>query len=66
MEDTELLQRLNALEKKIDDVYASAEKTRKYFLAVVIVSVVAFVLPLIGLLFAVPSLLSTYADLGSL
>jgi len=66
MEDTELRQRLEALEKKIDDVYTSAEKTRKYFLGVIIVSVVAFVLPLMGLLFAVPSLLSTYADLGSL
>jgi len=64
--DEELQRRLGALEKKIDDVYASAEKTRKYFLAVIIVSVVAFVLPLLGLLFAIPSLLSTYADLGSL
>ena len=64
--DEELQQRLGALEKKIDDVYASAEKTRKYFLAVIIVSVVAFVPPLLGLLFAIPSLLSTYADLGSL
>ena len=66
MEDAELRQRLDTLEKKIDEVYVSAEKTRKYFLGVIIVSVVAFVLPLIGLLFAVPSLLSTYADLGSL
>lgn len=66
MEDAELQRRLDAIEKKIDDVYVSAEKTRKYFLGVIIVSVVAFVLPLIGLLFAIPSLLSTYADLGSL
>ncbi|MEK7480221.1 MAG: hypothetical protein AAB665_02945 [Patescibacteria group bacterium] len=66
MEDTELRRKLDALEKKIDDVYVSAEKTRKYFLGVIIVSVVAFVLPLVGLVFAIPSLLSTYADIGGL
>lgn len=67
MEDQELRQKLEALEKKISDVYVSAEKTRKYFLAVIIISVVAFVLPLIGLLFAVPSFLSTYGSaLGGL
>lgn len=53
--------RLDAIEKKIDAVYVSAEKTRKYFLAVLIVSAVAFVLPLVGLLFAIPSALSTYS-----
>ena len=47
MEDTELRRKLDALEKKIDDVYVSAEKTRKYFLGVIIVSVVAFVLILL-------------------
>jgi len=66
MEDAELRQRLDTLEKKIDEVYVSAEKTRKYFLGVIIVSVVALVLPLIGLLFAIPSFLSTYSDLGGL
>lgn len=63
MEDLELRQKLEGLEKKIDAVYASAEKTRKYFLGVIIVSVIAFVLPLLGLLFAIPSLLAGYGDL---
>ena len=66
MEDLELRQKLDALQKKIDTVYVSAEKTRKYFLAVIIVSVIAFILPLIGLLFAVPTFLSTYSDIGQL
>lgn len=56
--ETDVSERLNALEKKLDAIYVSAEKTRKYFLAVIIVSVVAIVLPLAGLLFAVPSFLS--------
>ena len=66
MEDSELGQKLDSLQQKIDAVYVSAEKTRKYFLTVVIVSVIAFVLPLIGLVFAVPSFLSTYSDIGGL
>lgn len=66
MEDSEIRQRLEALEKKIDAVYVSAEKTRKYFLAVIIISVVAFAVPLIGLLFTIPSFLSTYSDVGGL
>jgi tetrahydromethanopterin S-methyltransferase subunit G len=66
MEESEIRQRLDALEKKIDAVYVSAEKTRKYFLTVIIVSLVAFVLPLIGLLFAIPSFLSTYGEIGGL
>ncbi|OGG59972.1 hypothetical protein A3C86_01010 [Candidatus Kaiserbacteria bacterium RIFCSPHIGHO2_02_FULL_49_16] len=66
MDDTDILQKLESLEKKVDAVYVSAEKTRKYFLTVIIVSVIAFVLPLIGLLFAIPSFLSTYSDISGL
>ncbi len=66
MVESEISQRLDALEKKIDAVYVSAEKTRKYFLTVVVVSAVAFALPLIGLFFAIPSFLSTYSDVSKL
>ncbi len=66
MEDAEIRQKLADLETKIDAVYVSAEKTRKYFLGVIVVSVIAFVLPLIGLVFAIPSFISTYSQLGGL
>ena len=66
MEDLEIRQRLDLLQQKIDAVYVSAEKTRKYFLTIIVVSVVAFVLPLIGLLFAIPSFLSSYGDISGL
>ncbi len=55
--------RLSELERKVDQIYLSVEKTRKYFLTVLIISVVAFVLPLVGLLFAIPSFLSNYNNL---
>jgi len=59
-------QRIAEMEKKIDAIYISVEKTRKYFLGVLIVTLIAFVLPLIGLLFAIPSFISTYSDLSNL
>ena len=36
------------------------EKTRKYFLAIIWITVLAVVLPLIGLAFVIPSFLSNY------
>jgi type II secretory pathway component PulF len=66
MEDPELRQKLEALEQKIQATYQSAEKTRKYFLTVIVLSVVAFVLPLVGLLFAIPSFISMYSSLSGL
>jgi hypothetical protein len=59
-------QRLAALETKIDAMYATVEKLRKYFLWTGIITVILFVLPLIGLLFAIPSFLQSYSDLGSI
>jgi len=41
-------------------IYTSVEKTRKLFMWTLIVTVVAFVLPLIGLAFAIPFFLNTY------
>jgi len=52
--------RIAALEEKIDKIYVSVEKTRKYFLWTMIISVALFVLPAIGLVFAIPSFLHSY------
>lgn len=57
--DEVILKKLAEQEKKIDAVYESVEKTRKYFLWTLIASVVMFVLPLIGIMFAIPFLLTT-------
>jgi hypothetical protein len=62
----EVLKKLAELEAKVDQVYKSAEKTRKYFLWTFIISVVFFVLPLIALVFAIPYMMSAlggYSDL---
>ena len=52
--------RLTELEKKIDAIYVSVEKTRKYFFWTMVITVVLFIVPLIGLAFAIPSFLTNY------
>ncbi|MCH7597434.1 hypothetical protein IID27_00080 [Patescibacteria group bacterium] len=64
--ENELFQKLKENRELLNKIYVSVEKTRRYFLWVLIVSVVVFVLPLIGLFFAIPSFLDTYTSLDGL
>jgi hypothetical protein len=56
----EMEERLKILEEKVDKMYVSVEKLRKYFLWTVIITALLFILPLIGLLFAIPAFLHNY------
>jgi len=56
----EIKNRLDAQDELLAKTYVSVEKIRKYFMWTFIVSIVVFVLPLLGLLIAVPNFLSTY------
>ena len=64
--EIDLAQRLDVLEKKVEATYAAAEKTRTYILVMLVVTLGAVILPLIGLLFAIPSMLSVYSQIGSI
>ena len=59
-----LSQRLDEQDRKLDAIYASAERTRKYLLWTLIITVAVIILPLIGLAFAIPSFLSIYTGNG--
>lgn len=52
--------KLTELETKIDAIYVSVEKTRRYFQIVMWVTIVLVVLPFIGLLFAIPAFINSY------
>jgi type IV secretory pathway component VirB8 len=52
--------RLAMLEEKIDKIYKSVEKTRKYFFWTMVISIVVVVLPAIGLVFVIPFFLNSY------
>jgi len=57
--EQDILQKFEELDKKLDAIYKSVEKTRKYFLFTLIISVVFIVLPLVGLIFIIPMFLRT-------
>lgn len=53
-------EQLDAQAQKIDAIYESVEKTRKYFQIILWATVIMFVLPMVGLIFIVPSFIETY------
>lgn len=44
------------------EIHKSVEKTRRYFLWTLILSIILFVLPIVGLVFAIPFFLDTYTS----
>lgn len=62
MIDPELSAKLDTLEVKIDAAYKSAEKTRKYILWMVIITVVMIVLPLLVIPFLIGPMLASYSS----
>jgi hypothetical protein len=61
----EVLTRLQRIEEQTEAIFKSAEKTRKYFLATLIVTLATIILPLIGMVLVVPYYISTI-DISSL
>lgn len=55
----DITSRLGVQDKKLDAIYRSVEKTRKYFLWTLVTTIVLFVLPLIGLAILLPWLMTT-------
>ena len=60
--EQELLNKFEEQEKKIDAIYVSVEKTRKYFLWTMVVTVVTIVLPIIILIIMIPWLMGTLSS----
>ena len=60
--DHDIARRLEEQAARIEEIYISVEKTRKYFLTTLIITVVMVALPLLGLLFIVPQFLETYSS----
>ncbi|NOY35318.1 MAG: hypothetical protein GXP44_00040 [bacterium] len=60
--EEETKRRLDSQDELLKEIYKSVEKTRKYFMWTLIVSLVVFVLPLVGMLFVIPKFLSVYTS----
>ena len=57
--DQEISNKFEVLEKKIDAIYSSVEKTRKYFLVTLVITVAMIVLPILGFIIVIPIFLSS-------
>ena len=55
----ELIRKIEEQEIKIDKMYESVEKLRKYFLWTLIITGATVIIPLIILMFVLPSFIST-------
>ena len=66
--EQEIIQKLKEQDEKINKIYISVEKTRKYMLWTGIITVAFIVIPLIAMMFVLPSFISSYTtnlqDLG--
>ena len=60
--EEQVLEILKENREILKQTYSSAEKTRKYFLYTAIVTILMFVLPLIGLIFVIPMFLNSYLE----
>ena len=61
-----IVEQLREQAVKLDAVHTSVEKTRKYLLMIMWISIAVVILPMIGLLFAIPTFISTYAEVSQL
>lgn len=57
--EPEILKKFEEQDKKLDAIFRSAEKTRKYFLWTLIITLAVLFLPLVGLAFVIPFYLKT-------
>ncbi|MEK7588996.1 MAG: hypothetical protein AAB438_04255 [Patescibacteria group bacterium] len=65
--EEEIKKKLEEQSVKIDAIYKSVEKTRKYFVITMWVTIIAVLLPVIGLALAIPTFLNNYVgQLGGL
>ena len=51
----DIVKKLEEQDKKLDAILESSEKMRKYFWWTMVISIAVIVLPLIGLMFVLPS-----------
>jgi len=64
--DEQLYKKIEDLEAKVDNLYKTMQTAKKYFMWSLILTLVFFVLPLIILIFLLPSLMNTITSYSGL
>lgn len=65
MNDQEIFKKIEEISAKIDETQKTVQRLNNYFKWTAIITVALFVLPLLGLLFAIPSYLNTLNTITS-
>ena len=60
--DQEILKKIESQAEKIDAIYRTVEKMRKYFLWTLIITLALIILPFIGLIVVIPQFFNTYTN----
>ncbi len=58
--EQDVQKKLEELDVKLEAIFGSVEKTRKYFLIMMWLTIILVVLPAIGLVFAIPQFMNSY------
>lgn len=58
--ENEILQKIEEQNKKLDAIYTSVQKTKRYFLITMWITIIVFILPIVGLVFIVPYFINSY------
>lgn len=64
--EQEILERVKNNEEKLEKILISVEKTRRYFLWTLIITILVVLLPAVGLVFAIPKFMDTYSQIGGI
>ena len=64
--EQEILNRLAMQDEELKKIYKSTERTRMYMKWTGIISIAVIVIPLIGIMFAIPAFLNSIPDVTSL
>ena len=60
--EPDVLKKLEEMERKIDSMFVSVEKLRRYFLWTLIITLVTVILPLIAIIFVAPWALGIFSS----
>ncbi len=60
--EQEISNRLQTQEELLQKIYVSTEKTRKYFMWTLIITLALFFLPVLGLMLILPSFIGTMTE----
>jgi hypothetical protein len=60
--DPEANEKIKAISQRVEEIFVSVEKTRKYFQWTLIITIATIVIPLIGLAIVIPFFLRTLSS----